>query len=138
MAGTEAGSLWVGTWGAGATRLRPDEGRMARFRHDPKDPSSLSSDQVYHVYVDRSGTVWMGTWTGLNRFDEETGSFERYLHDPDDPTSLSDDDVRAVLEDRQGHLWVGTDDGGLNRLDRSTGTFTRYGPRVALRNIDRI
>lgn len=130
VAGTADGRVWVGTWGAGVTRLGPGAGRLTRFRHDPEDPSSLSSDRVHFNYVDGAGAVWVATWEGLNRFDEKTGAFERYLHDPADPNSLSDDDVRALLEDREGHLWVGTDDGGLNRLDRSTGAFTRFSHQI--------
>jgi hypothetical protein len=74
------GKIWVGTRAAGLNRFDPITETFKRFRHDPDDDSSLSSDHNITVYCDRTGTIWVGSDKGLNRFDPETESFERFQH----------------------------------------------------------
>ena len=82
---------------------------------------------VRALHEDRSGALWVGTDSDLNRLDPERERFTRYSNDPEDPTSLSRGMIRALYEDRSGVLWIGTDS-GLNRLDQDDGrgTFKRY------------
>ena len=87
----------------------------------------MSENTTRTLYLDRAGTLWIGTWTGgLDRFDRDTESFTHFRHNPDDPDSLSSDSVFAILEDHAGTLWVGTRGGGLDRFDPKTQTFTHY------------
>ncbi len=121
----EAGDLWIGTIGGGASRFDPETGVFTNYRHDPEDPTSLASDRVNEIYQDRLGGLWFGTTaSGLDRFDPDTQTFEHFRHAPADASSLSDDRIRALAEDRLGNFWVGTLN-GLNVFDRSSGTFTR-------------
>ena len=121
------GNLWAGTISGGLNRLKAGallsgaqsgaEPSFERFRHDPADPKSLSSDAVTTIYQDRSGILWVGTYRGgLNRLNTSTGAFQRFRHDPSDPASLASDRVLALLEDSRGTLWIGTDGGGLSRF----------------------
>ncbi len=97
------------------------------FKHDAKNPASLTHNEIKCITQDRAGILWVGTFfRGLERFDPATESFAHYQHDPANPSSLANDIVWTVLEDREGRLWVGTGGGGLDRMDRSTGTFTHY------------
>ncbi len=135
-----AGNLWIGSHGGGLFRLDRANGEAVQYRHDPASAGTLSDDNVTAIHQDSEGTLWVGTWNGLNALDPITGQINRYHADPDDPASLSHDWVTAILEERTGApatgsrpvLWVGTgsDDtpevGGLNRLEVATGRFTRY------------
>ncbi len=121
-----SGDLWTGAIGQGVTRTRLVDGSTKVFRHMPNDPGSLIDDRVYSVYGDHTGTIWVGTHEGLDRFDPTTESFVHFKHEDGNPTSLSDSWVWPILEDRSGTLWVGTFRGGLNRYDRITGAFTHY------------
>jgi PAS domain S-box-containing protein len=106
---------------------RYDGYQMRVFKHDHEDPHSLSENTIRTLYQDRSGTLWIGTWTsGLERFDRNTESFTHFRHNPDDPNSLGTDSVFAILEDRAGQIWLGTRGGGLDRFDPITQTFTHY------------
>ncbi len=121
-----SGMRWTGSLRSGLRRDDPRTGTTARFKHDPKDPASLISDDVYSIYGDRSGTIWVGTREGLERFDRETETFVHYRHDPKNPKSLSANWVWPIFEDRAGILWIGTFGGGLNRFDPVRKTFTSY------------
>ena len=128
------GFMWFATSQGGLTWY--DGYTARRFTHDPNDPKSLSSDNVWTLYEDAAGTLWAGTRAGLNRFDSATETFTRFQHDDGDPNSVSSNDIGALLEDREGRLWVGTGGfatnvnlrpgRGLNRFDRETEAFTPY------------
>ncbi|MFN0158352.1 MAG: two-component regulator propeller domain-containing protein [Bacteroidota bacterium] len=121
-----AGVEWIGSVGGGVTRLDTKSNQKTLFKHDPSKPGSLSSNRVYSVYGDRSGTVWVGTLEGLDRYDPVNNTFIHYRHNSKDPYSLSDNWVWPIYEDRSGTLWIGTVRGGLNKFDRNSGRFMRY------------
>ena len=119
--------LWFGTYGGGLNRFDRATERFFAYRHDDKNPNSLSSDMVVSLLVDRRGVLWVGTQReGLNRFDAKTGRFSVYRNDPQNSHSLSDDWPTVMFEDRSGIFWVGTSSGGLNRFDPKTEQFTAY------------
>ncbi len=115
----DLGFMWFGT----ADGLNRYDGHTFKvYKSNPDDPGSLRSDSIWALYVDRAGTLWVGTeGGGLSYLDRDTDSFVHYLHDPDDAHSLSNDGVTVIYEDQAGVLWVGTATGGLNRLDRAVG-----------------
>jgi|GEM_PF-6537234 len=120
------GYLWFGTQ-SGLSRFDVKTNTFRNFWHDPGDPKSLSDNDIFSVFEDSDGVIWVGTkHHGLNRFDKKTETFTRLRHDPADPHSLPDDEIQSIIEDKQGFLWLGTRDHGLVRMDRETGIFTHY------------
>ena len=114
-----AGGLGVGTGcysnaGAGLNRLDPTSGKFTRYRNNPKDPTSLSSDNIVAIAQDAAGALWIGTGgyplkgAGINCLDPQTGQVQRYQHDPHDPASLGNDDIMGLMIDSSGVLWAGT------------------------------
>lgn len=110
----------------GLILINKESGDTTHFRHNPTDPSSLSSDRVYSIFRDRAGNLWVGTFNGLDKFDERTGKFTHFRNDPNDPTTVSDNYVWTIYEDSRGYLWIGTYRGGLNRFDPEKETFIHY------------
>jgi diguanylate cyclase (GGDEF)-like protein len=102
--------LWVGT-GDGLYRLQPGTGALERFVSNPHDLRSLPGDIVTKLYLDRDGSLWVGTTTGLARRDSD-GGFTRFVHDPADPHSLGGDWVMDIMQDSRGRLWIGSQIGG--------------------------
>lgn len=128
----DANRLWIGTIAGGLNRLELEEEasgtvRFYKYKNDPSDPHSISSNSIKAIYEDPQSTLWIGTeFRGLNRFDESTQTFTRFEADPDDPHSLSHNYVNAILEDQSGNCWVGTNGGGVNLLNKESGRFTVY------------
>ncbi|HET9031902.1 MAG TPA: ATP-binding protein [Dokdonella sp.] len=115
------GFIWIGTRD-GLARYDGVDFRV--WRHDPDDASSIASNDVSALLLDRHGQVWCGgEASGLNQ-QLADGSFRHYRHDAEDPHSLSSDDLFTIVEDAAGTIWVGTWLGGLNRL-REDGSFER-------------
>ena len=77
----------------------------------------LSHDYVLCVLQDSQGFLWVGTESGLNKFDGYT--FNNYLENPWDSTALTNNKVNALWEDSLQRLWVGTN-AGLEVLDLKT------------------
>lgn len=114
------GTFWVGTNGGGLAVLDRDRREWRRFRHDPRDPTTLSYDEIRSIFEDRSGNLWVGTYGGgVSKVNRARKAFRHYRHDPDDPRGLNAAIVWSICEDRRQNLWVGTHGGGLNRFDPS-------------------
>jgi signal transduction histidine kinase/streptogramin lyase len=122
-----AGYLWVGGGGSGLDRFDERTGRFTHYRHNPDDPSSLISNNVYTIYGDRNGTMWVGQVGGLSRFDPMTDRFVNYRPVPANPGSL-ENTVWVIDRDHSGILWLGTWGGSLIRFDDKAKTFVNYTP----------
>ncbi|HEX6891782.1 MAG TPA: two-component regulator propeller domain-containing protein [Chryseolinea sp.] len=133
----QSGILWVGnSTGLHALKLteakasEPSAVSITHYRHDPLNPSSLSSNLVGSVIEDKAGIIWVATDNGLNSFDRKTGIFKRYRHDPKNSHSISSNNLvffpgPDIKEDQDGNLWIGTDK-GLNKLNKDRTIFTSY------------
>ena len=44
-------------------------------RHDPDDPTSVSSDRAWSLHEDEWGHLWVGTDRGLTRYEPRTDDF---------------------------------------------------------------
>ena len=62
-------------------------------------------------YYDSNGILWVGTGSGLDRFDPVTETFTNYQYDEEDANSLSENTPIVINESQDGTLWVGTYDG---------------------------
>ena len=75
--------------------------------------------QVYTMYQDSKGNLWIGGYGGLSKFDGKT--FTNYS--PND--GLVNHSVISITEDEKGNIWVGTT-AGLSRFDgKSFYTYTQ-------------
>ncbi|UOQ54706.1 sensor histidine kinase [Hymenobacter cellulosivorans] len=121
-----SGVVWVGTERMGLVSYNPATGQRRQFRHDPRNPGSLSEDFVRAVCVDRQGRLWVGTQSqGLDCLEPGASRFVHYRHNPAVKTSISEDFIRTIYEDPGGRLWVGTE-GGLNRFEPTQNGFITF------------
>ncbi|MCI0698590.1 histidine kinase [candidate division KSB1 bacterium] len=122
----DASTLWLGTLGEGLLKYQITTGAVKQFKHDPQDAAGLSDNRINALHQSRQGTLWLGTWRGLNAFDLATEAVASFQPDPQNPNSLSHQEVLCIREDRKGNLWVGTNGGGLNKFDPMTKRFTHF------------
>lgn len=109
LTGDKNGYLWLATAGDGLIKFNTQDGTFTQYLNDPRNPSSISDNNLISILVDRRGRVWVGAHDGgLNMLDPATGKFSRYANDPNDRYSLSDNWVQSIFEDDSGIIWVGT------------------------------
>lgn len=84
----------------------------------------LNQRSINCIYQDSDGHLWLGTWTGLIKYDGyETVT---YLADNDGPGMLKSNKITSIVEDREGNLWIGTRIGGLFKLNKNTDEFIQF------------
>src|SRR5579862_9296926 len=116
------GFIWLATF-SGLSRY--DGNSVTVFRHDSKNPKSISSDLISRLLVDHRGTLWIGTSTeGICRYNDMTGEFIPFRSVPDG-SGLSNNSIHAMLEDHSGKLWIGTE-GGLDEFDPETNSVVHF------------
>lgn len=102
-------TLWLGTTRA-LDRIDLATGKVKSYTSEPNNINSISGDQIYTLFLDRSNNIWAGTWAnGVNRIDR---SRERFIHkknDKDDPYSLHYNLVWNFAEDKNGNIWIATE-----------------------------
>ncbi|MBE7172589.1 MAG: histidine kinase [Williamsia sp.] len=74
------------------------------FRH-LNATQGLADGVVDAIGQDKYGYIWIGTMSGLSRFDGYT--VQAFYNDSRDSTSLPFSIVQSILSDRQGRLWIG-------------------------------
>ncbi|RYY46662.1 MAG: hypothetical protein EOO06_14075 [Chitinophagaceae bacterium] len=93
------------------------------FRH-LTTANGLVSNSIKAIIQDKQGYVWIGTQTGLQRYDGKR--FKTYLADIRDANSLQSDWISALFEDSKRRLWIGTSVAGAAILNRNTGKFHNF------------
>lgn len=119
-------TIWVGTGTHGLGLLDKENDQFTFYHNNPFDKNSISGNRIGSIAKDRNGALWIGTASGLNKFNFKTKKFIRYVHDSKNPLSLSTNNVRFVFEDRIGNIWVTTNGGGLELYDRTRDGFIHY------------
>lgn len=117
-----SGNVWIGTAEHGLILVDPSGRPLAHYRHEERDPASLSSDRIAALHVDGRGTLWVGTvGGGLERAlgSSETPKGLHFQHESRQ-TRLPSRNILGIESDHQGHLWISTDRG-----------LARYDPLVA-------
>lgn len=113
-------NLWIATKGDGLVKAEPQDGgryRLTRFEHHEGETYSLSDNNVYSVYEDAKGRIWMATYDGgVNILITTPEGKPRFIHAYNDLRQYPIDrcsKVRFVTGDRQGRIWIGTTLGAL-------------------------
>ena len=115
------GFLWFGTQ-YGLNRY--DGYRSKAFKHEPGRLDSLGCVYIRSLFVDHSGTLWIGCDQSLDKYNPINETFTHYHVVPESPGSLPAP-VAQFSQDRTGMLWLATAR-GLYRFDPVSGQSTPY------------
>jgi ligand-binding sensor domain-containing protein/signal transduction histidine kinase len=110
------GNLWFGEIRIGASLHRIRDGRP--------EPELAGTFEMFVLYEDREGSLWIGTSGGLYRRRELPITLYTQRE------GLSLDSTYSIFQGRGGTIWIGTWDKGLNKYER--GRFTHYGKAEGL------
>ena len=73
----DSNNLWIATYGGGLNCFDFKSNKFFRYKHDPRNPESLSSNEVISVFEDNTGNIWVGTkGQGLNKGNLEKRKFK--------------------------------------------------------------
>jgi AraC-like DNA-binding protein len=120
IAETNEGNLLIGSYGNGLLKYSRDEGIFEPFLSNPERHMSISSNDVYDVYVDDEDIIWVGTQEGLDYYDFSRHRFKSLIHSPGNDNSLRSSFVQTIFEDTDGSFWIGTRE-GIDRVNFENG-----------------
>lgn len=114
----DGNSLWVGTFANGLNRI---DLRTKALTHYSKGEASntLNSDNVFSICKTSTGDIWIGTTSGLLRYNRSTDDFQRM-------EELENVFVYDILEDSQGKLWMATYSDGVFCYDLPRNHWKQY------------
>lgn len=121
--------LWAGSEGYGLTQIFLDENyypdSIHTYQYIPGDVTSLSSDYIRTLCLDRNRHLWIGTYEGLNQAiatnNNTSYTFKRWKADDGLPNNM----IQSIEEDSEGNLWLGTN-GGLSKYITKENRFFNY------------
>lgn len=112
--------LWIGTFTTGIYCYDLQKKNCAHYT-SPNYP--LPNNDIFAIYADSDGGIWIGTSGGLCRFDSQTSTFLPIK-------SFNSFFVSDICQDNHGNLWVTTYNKGVVRFNYKRGDFRlfRYSP----------
>ena len=113
-------NLWIATKGEGLVKAEPRNGmcyKLTRYRHRKEDIYSLSDDNVYCVYEDSRGRIWVATFGGgVNYLTHNQDGEEIFVSHRNNLKGFPIDKchkVRFITGDHRGNIWIATTVGAL-------------------------
>ncbi|RNC66175.1 hybrid sensor histidine kinase/response regulator transcription factor [Proteiniphilum sp. X52] len=111
--------LWVGTFSEGLYVSDLLTGEIKSYKNSLSE-NSIKDDNIYSIYKDSSGKIWIGSMTGLQYFDEISSNFRRINED------MINNQVNDILEDYKGILWFATIGDGIFSYNRFSDEWFHY------------
>ena len=126
-------SIWVGLAGGGLGELNRANGVWQRYTHKASKGLGPSDDHARAVCADRAGNLWIGTRSGLDRYNPRNHAWD-YFTVSQDRVSLQKSGlartpslrVWAIVEDDFGGIWIASDGAGIFRFDPETNKVLQY------------
>ena len=112
-----AGSLWIGTRGAGLMKFTGDE--YVTYRHNPFNYRSLIGDKVNVSYTSAQGILWFGCQVGISKYDPNQRLFHLFRDFVHEGKPVNNN-MYSMYETKDGMIWSGTLGGGLSKFDPKT------------------
>ncbi len=121
------GRLWLATSRSGLLRYDPDSGATVAVHANLAQVDTLPEDAVSTLLVDRSGLLWVGTWTAGAAVANPHGARFTFISDSDMArVQRYTNSVRSLYQAPDGALWIGTDGDGIKRYELAADRFTSY------------
>lgn len=114
--------IWLGYSDGSLLKL---DIRRNTFQNHSRELDPFLTGAPRQLYIDRSGTVWLGTNYGLIRYENRRNAFENLLHEPSYTKVKDKKSIRGIVEDVDGRLFIGGYS-GLFALDPATSLVRQY------------
>jgi len=105
------GSLLFGSYQNGVLHYDRVTGVFEPIISDPSIEHSISSDDVYDIFINNDGSVWIGTQEGVDYVDFSRNRFKSLIHFPHKTNSLRNNFVQAIYVDDLKNYWIGMRNG---------------------------
>ena len=107
----------------GLFRREHRTGKVYQYKYDSTDPDGLPQKEVFGVYEDNKGSIWITTRNYLSKLEDvDAGRFQHFQY----TQTTADRLIRPqIYQETNGRFWLGTED-GLLLFDPSAGILNAY------------
>ena len=117
------GNIWIGGLSNILTRYNPQNSQIIYKSLRAEDASKLPLSNIYDLYEDSDGTLWIATETGTVNYNPETDRL-KFLYQSE-RIIYPEEKSHVVMKDSRGLLWIGTE-GGLRCFSGDGNEIHRY------------
>lgn len=114
------GRMWVAAYRKGMFKIENGVSQQFAVQKD----FELSNNDVRCFVEDNEGSIWIGTFNGLNKIDS-LGNVSFYNRGMK-PGNLRHSSIFSLYKDLQGTIWVGTYYGGVHYFNPEIDVFRHY------------
>lgn len=126
--GDTKGNIWIGTnqgldfYDANTQNIthythQPAQGKTKSKTKTKNKTTSINDNHIRSLLIDNTGSLWIGSWNGLNRLATNGNHFESIHSNPRQPGSLAGQKVRNLFQALDGKIWLGTKENGAAWID---------------------
>ncbi len=117
-------NLWLATSQQGLILFNTQSRLFTRYPAREKDPNGLANNSVRNLFIDHSGTLWLGAeQIGLQWIDKQLSRVIRYKDNPGQLHHFPGGVAHSFAESKDGTIWLGSAH-GLYHWQPQTDSFT--------------
>ncbi len=122
----QSGAVWAGTLAAGLWRWDKGATTPVHYAHRANDPHSLQSDHIRAVMTDRTGMLWIASFTdGISLVNLNSHGFQRFIpFDAASDNTLPNNSVQNIEAAPGARLWLGSNT-GFSLFDPANGAVIK-------------
>ncbi|WP_332368811.1 two-component regulator propeller domain-containing protein [Spirosoma telluris] len=117
---TPSGDIWLHA-SSGLLHYNPQRRKISHYFSNHPHNLFGPAQVVYSFHIDSDDIAWLGTGTGLIRFDYRHATYQTYATAGTNPISA----IYSIASDQRGRLWLGTQNDGVLYFDKRSRLFGR-------------
>jgi signal transduction histidine kinase/ligand-binding sensor domain-containing protein/CheY-like chemotaxis protein/HPt (histidine-containing phosphotransfer) domain-containing protein len=118
------GDLWISTLGGGLNQYDPIRNGFTTQFSIPKDSHSPLSNNIYTVFADESGTIWLGYDGGFSSFDPAANTYQHYKSGERGTPDIGI--VNKFAETSDGRIWAAGTQAGFLEINTTSQTIALH------------
>ncbi len=115
-------TVWIGSLGGGISRYNRANGTFGSFKHSDNEKAI----EIWALYEDAEGIIWIGDGSGLHLYHPETGKVAAYAYLEGTTGGPGNYVARDIVGDSAGGIWVGYFPSGVDQVDMLASKFINY------------
>jgi len=116
------GIFWLGT-NHGLIQFSENKGIIQSWETTGLSDNEPIMNQIFTIEIDQNQKLWIGTRSGLDRFDLAQNKFDHWHFKPEDVALYQSEGVNSIIYDSENKLWVSTFTKGILVINTQTENY---------------
>ncbi len=121
----KAGMIWISTQGKGVDRYCTNGEKFKTSFKQYGKPGGMCYDDITDAFEDDNETLWLGSKSGLMKYDSKDETFICYTESTQGSPNLNNHYIHALTGDHKKIIWAGTE-AGLAQFDVINNNFKYF------------